>query len=214
MNSSAKLETLVNRDYEVKIGKYISQGLEVFKQCFGNMIGFTLLFAVINIVLALIPILGSIAGTIIGAPLAAGFTFVGLAVIRKQPYVFKDFFKGISNKYFIPIFLTSLVGGAITALGFILLIIPGIYIAICYTFAIQIAIDWDLDFWEALEMSRKVITRKWLSMFLFVSVLGLINMVGILLLGIGVLFTAPLTICAVLVAYNDILGNTSRIEFS
>jgi hypothetical protein len=214
MNSSTQLETLLNRDYEVKIGVYISQGFEVFKQCFGLMIGFTLLYAVINVVLALIPILGSIAGAIINAPLAAGFTFVGLAVIRKQPYVFKDFFKGISNKYFIPLFLTSLVGGAITALGFLLLIIPGIYISVCYIFAIQIAIDWDLDFWEALETSRKLITRKWLSMFLFVVVLALINTVGVLVLGIGALFTGPLTICAVIVAYNDILGNTSRLEFS
>jgi uncharacterized membrane protein len=160
------------------------------------------------------PILGNIATTLIVAPLMAGFTFVGLAVIRKQPYVFKDFFKGLSNKYFLQIFLISLVGGAITALGFLLLIIPGIYIAVSYSFAVQIAIDWELDFWEALEASRKLISKNWFSMFGFILVLTLINMAGILLLGVGIIFTAPLTICALLVAYDDILGNHNEPQLS
>jgi uncharacterized membrane protein len=212
--NSTKLETLLNRNYEIKIGEYISKGLEVFKQCFGSMIGFFFLTFAITLVLGFIPILGNIATTLIVAPLMAGFTFVGLAVIRKQPYVFKDFFKGLSNKYFLQIFLISLVGGAITALGFLLLIIPGIYIAVSYSFAVQIAIDWELDFWEALEASRKLISKNWFSMFGFILVLTLINMAGILLLGVGIIFTAPLTICALLVAYDDILGNHNEPQLS
>lgn len=208
--NSAKLETLISRNYEIKIGEYIGKGFEVFKQCFGSMVGFFLLTAVITFVLGIIPILGSIATAIIGAPLGAGFTFVGLSVIRGQSYTFKDFFKGFNNKYFLQLFLISIVGGAITALGFFLLIIPGIYIVVAYSFAVQIAIDWELDFWEALETSRKLITKKWLSMFLFLIVLTLINIVGLLLLGIGILFTVPLTICSMLVAYDDILGNRSE----
>jgi uncharacterized membrane protein len=141
-------------------------------------------------------------------------TFVGLAVIRKQPYIFKDFFKGLSNKYFLQIFLISLVGGAITALGILLLIIPGIYIAVSYSFAVQIAIDWELDFWEALEASRKLISKNWFSMFGFILVLTLINMAGILALGVGIIFTAPLTICTLLVAYDDILGNHNEPQLS
>ncbi len=210
--NSTKLEALVNRNYEIKIGEYIGKGFEVFKQCLGSMIGFFIFFiltAVITLALGLIPILGTIATAIIGAPLGAGFTFVGLSVIRRQSYTFKDFFKGFSNKYFLQLFLISIVGGAITALGFFLLIITGIYITVAYSFAIQIAIDWELDFWEALETSRKLITKKWFSMFIFLLVLTLINMVGALLLGIGILFTVPLTICALLVAYDDILGNHS-----
>jgi len=207
--TSAKLETLLNRNYEVKIGKYISRGFEIFKLNLGGFIGFFFLIALITLVLNLIPILGSIASSVIGAPLGAGFTFVGLAVIRRQPYTFQDFFKGLSNKYFLQIFLVSLVGGAITALGLFLLILPGIYISVCYVFALQIAINWELDFWEALEASRKLISRNWFSMFGFVFVLGLINIGGALLLGVGIFFTAPLTICALLVAYDDILGNNS-----
>ncbi|AFY74182.1 hypothetical protein Syn7502_02170 [Synechococcus sp. PCC 7502] len=212
--SSPQLETLLNRDYEIKIGEYISQGFEVLKQYFGSFIGFFFLTALITLALNLVPILGGIASSIIGAPLGAGFTFVGLAIIRKQPYVFNDFFKGLSNKYFLQIFLLSLVGGAITALGFLLLIIPGIYIAVSYAFALQIAIDWELDFWEALETSRKFVSKNWFSVFGFLLVLGLINLAGALVLGIGLFFTAPLTICSLLVAYNDILGNKPEPELS
>ena len=210
--NSTQLETLVNRGYQIKIGEYISQGFEVFKKYPSNFVGFFGLTALVAVVLNLIPILGGIASSIIGAPLGAGFTFVVLAIIRNQPFVFQDFFKGLNNKYFLQIFLISLVGGAITALGIFLLIIPGIYIAVSYSFAVQIAIDWELDFWEALETSRKLISKNWFSMFGFLLVLTMINIGGILLLGIGIFFTAPITICALIIAYNDILGRTSDSE--
>jgi len=222
--TSAKLETLLNRNYEVKIGKYISRGFGVYLSNLGGFIGLSFL-NLITIILYFIPGLGNIASSVLGA----GFTFVGLAIIRRQTYTFKDFFKGLS-KYFLRVFLVSLVGGAITVLGLTLWTLPGIYIGVCYVFALQIAIDWELDFWEALEASRKLISRNWFSMFRFVLVLGsinpgiallvwvsffrsgsitldLINLAGAAFLGISI-FLAPLTICAQLVAYDDIIGNS------
>jgi len=227
--TSAKLERLLNRNYEVKIGEYISRGFGVYLSNLGGFIGLSFLTTLITIILNFIPGLGNIASSVLGA----GFTFVGLAIIRRQTYTFKDFFKGLSNKYFLRVFLVSLVGMAITVLGLILWVLPGIYISVCYVFALQIAIDWELDFWEALEASRKLISRNWFSMFGFVLVLGsinpgiallvsvsfffnprsgsitldLINLVGAVFLGISI-FLAPLTICAQLVAYDDIIGNS------
>jgi len=37
-------------------------------------------------------------------------------------------------------------------------------------------------------------------------VLALINIVGALLLGVGVLVTIPLSVCAIAAAYEDIVG--------
>lgn len=57
-----------------------------------------------------------------------------------------------------------------------------------------------------MEASRKIITKNWFSMFGFILILGVINIAGILSLIIGLLFTAPLTECAMIAAYEDIVG--------
>lgn len=87
-----------------------------------------------------------------------------------------------------------------------LLIIPGFYLLIAYTFAIAFVAARNFDFWEALESSRKVITKNWFSFFAFGIVLFLINVVGFLIFGIGLLVTVPVSQCAIAAAFQDIVG--------
>ncbi len=204
------LDAVLQKDYEVNIGKYFGKGWEVLKPSFGQMIGFFLVTFLINLALAFIPILGQIASILINAPLAAGYTFVVLANLRGQSFVFNDFFKGLTNKYFLQLFLISLIGGLFIALGFLLLLIPGLYLSVAYTFAIQFAVDWDLGFFEALETSRKFVTKQWFQVFLLLLVIGLMNILGALLLGVGLFVTAPLSICIIVSAYDDLAGNKAN----
>jgi uncharacterized membrane protein len=88
----------------------------------------------------------------------------------------------------------------------ILLIAPGIYLAIAYIFTVPLIVGKKMEFWPAMEASRKLITKKWTSFFGFSLVLTLINFAGVLLCGVGLLFTAPLTICAIAAAYESIVG--------
>ncbi|MEE3718466.1 hypothetical protein V2H45_17130 [Tumidithrix elongata RA019] len=212
MNSSGneQLDAILQRDYEVNIEKYFRKGWEVLQPCFLPMIGFILVVFLINLVLAFIPILGSMASSLISAPLAAGYTFVVLAILRGRSFEFNDFFKGLTNKYFLQLFLISLVGGLLIFVGMICLLIPGIYLAVSYTFAIQFAVDWDLEFWQALETSRAFVTKQWLQVFILTLALGALNFVGLLCLGIGIFVTAPLSICIVISAYDDLAGNKAN----
>jgi uncharacterized membrane protein len=212
MNSSGneQLDAVLQKDYEVNVERYFRKGWEVIQQCFPQMVGFILGVMLINVVLAFIPILGQIASSLISGPLTAGYTFVVLAILRGQPFTFNDFFKGLTNKYFLQIFLISLVGGLLTALGFLFLILPGIFLAVCYTFAIQFAVDWDLEFFDALETSRKFVMKQWVQVFILLLALFVLNLLGILCLGVGILVTAPLSICIVISAYDDLAGNRAK----
>ena len=204
------LDTVLQKDYEVNIGKYFGKGWEILKLSFGQMVGFFLITFLINLFLGFIPILGQLASILINAPLAAGYTFVVLANLRGQSFVFNDFFKGLTNKYFLQLFLISLVGGLFIALGFLLLLIPGFYLSVAYTFAIQFAVDWDLEFFEALETSRKFVTKQWFQIFLLLLVIGLMNILGAFLLGVGLFVTVPLSICIMISAYDDLAGNKAN----
>jgi len=48
--------------------------------------------------------------------------------------------------------------------------IPGIYLIVAWIFAIPLAADKSLDFWTAMELSRKTVNRQWISIFLLLII--------------------------------------------
>jgi hypothetical protein len=52
--------------------------------------------------------------------------------------------------------------------------LPGIYLGVGYVFALPLVIDKKMDFWPAMEVSRRVVHHHWWSTFALVIVLGII----------------------------------------
>ena len=200
---SAKGEVALN-NYQFNFGEYLSKGWKVFAQNMGGFIGFTVVMILINMVLGVIPVIGQIATIVVGAPLMAGYYVVARKLMNDESTSFGDFFGGFD--YFLPLFLASLVSSIFIMIGMFLLLIPGIYLAVGYMFTSLVIINRELGFFEAVELSRKLITKKWFAFFGFSIVIMLINVVGLMLLGVGLLFTLPFTVCAIAVAYDDIVN--------
>ena len=202
------VDSIVQNGYTVKIGNYLEQGLALFKQNIGGFIGYIAILLVFGLVIGLLPDslsnLGSLIQLVVGGPLTAGFYIVAFKLLKGQKSEFADFFLGFNN--FLPFFLVSLVSTLLTALGIILIVLPGIYLAVAYSFAVPLVVARKFDFWEAMEGSRKIITKNWFSFFGLLIVLVLINVVGALLLGLGLLVTLPVTVCTIAVAFKDIVG--------
>ncbi len=199
-----KCEKLVREGYAFDMGAYISKGYDIFKQNIGAYVGFTFLYFAITVALRFIPILGPLASLFIAPALGIGFAIVARKINKGEPHEFGDFFSGFN--FIWQLFLRSFIGGILVGLAFLLLLIPGIYLGIAFSFASFIIVFTNKEFWPALDISRKIITKKWFSFFGFFIVLGLINILGIIALGIGLLFTIPITACAVYAAYEDIIG--------
>jgi uncharacterized membrane protein len=64
--------------------------------------------------------------------------------------------------------------------------------------------DKRLDFWSAMETSRRVVGKHWWWVFACLLVIGLVNLIGILVCCVGVLFTMPVAFAALLYAYEEI----------
>jgi hypothetical protein len=140
--------------------------------------------------------------TLLAPPLYAGFYLVANKISRGQEVVYPDFFGGF--RFWIPTAVISLLTQVLIAIGLIALIIPGIYLAVGYLFAIQMGIFGGLDPWSAMEWSRKLITRNWWRFFGLLLVLVVLNVLGLLLAGIGLLFTVPLTFLVLYVVFEEI----------
>ena len=134
-----------------------------------------------------------------------GLFAFNLKLIRGQSASFADAFAGF-GKAFGALTATNIVMTLLVYLGLALCLIPGIYLAIAWIFALPLVIDKKLGFWEAMELSRKVVTKNWWTVLALALLAGLVGSAGIVLCCIGVLFTVPLTYAVLMYAYEDIFG--------
>ncbi len=197
-------EKLINDGYEVDVSKYLKEGWETFKSRPGEFIVFTLIIAVVTALFSRLDVPGSLLASLVTAPLYAGFIIVVFLLFKGKEAQFGDFLKGFN--YFLPLVLASIVMSILITIGTFLLILPGIYLAVSYMFVTMLIVDYRMEFWQAMETSRKIVTKNWFSLFVLFLVLLVINLLGALALGIGLLVTMPLSVCSVCVAYRDIIG--------
>ena len=87
---------------------------------------------------------------------------------------------------------------------FLLGLIPVIYLSVSWAFALPLIIDKELDFWPAMETSRKVVSKHWWTVLGLSIICGLLSFVGLIACCVGVLFTAPISIGAMMHAYEKI----------
>jgi hypothetical protein len=186
------------------MGDYLKTGWELFKQYPGGFVGFFLLYIFVQAMFNSVPRFGWAIAVVIGTPMILGNFIVAAKLLQKQKVDFADFFAGF--QFFLPLVLLTLVSSVMIGLGFVLLIIPGIYLAVAYLFASILVIDQRLDFWPAMELSRNTVTPTFFAFFAFSLVLLVINAAGALLLGLGLFVTVPVSVCALTAAYADIFG--------
>jgi uncharacterized membrane protein len=184
--------------YEVRIGAWIGRGGELFGERWGPYVLFTL----INIAIGALG--RGLIQLVIGGHLAAGFYVFALRQARGQPADFGDFWRAFQA--FLPFFLLGILTKLLTGIGLVLCILPGIYLAVSYMLVYPILWDTGMDFWDAMELSRKVVTAHWFSWFAFALLIVAMNIAGVLLCGVGLLATIPISYCAVAAAYEEVLG--------
>lgn len=106
----------------------------------------------------------------------------------------------------LPIFLLYLAMTILIGIGFVLLVLPGIYLAIAFSVAVPLMLEKNLGVLEALETSRKVITKCWFRVFGLVLLMTLITAVSALPLGIGLIWTLPMMMLIFGIIYRDMFG--------
>jgi uncharacterized membrane protein len=190
------------------LGGYVKTGWDLFKQYPGGFVGFCLLYLLIQAVLHSIPYVGAVASFAISTPLLMGNFIVSAKLLHGQPTEFRDFFAGF--QYFLPLLLLSLVAGVFIAIGTMLLVIPGLYLIVAYIFASYLVVDRSLDFWPAMELSRRTVNPNRFGFFAFVLLVVLLNLVGALALGLALLVTIPLSFCTITVLYAETFGLQSN----
>lgn len=135
----------------------------------------------------------------------AGMFWFFLRCIRGESAKFEDLFAPFSVA-FLQTFLAGLVASLLASLGFMLCIIPGLVLMALWTFTWPLLMDKRLEFWPAMEVSRKVLWPNiWGVLWLWVLSF-LIMCLGLLCCYVGVFVAFPLVIAAQAYAYEDFFG--------
>ena len=112
--------------------------------------------------------------------------------------------KHFHSKYHVVLeyLVATVLYAAMVIVGFILLIIPGVYLALKYQFYKFLIVDKEMQPIEALkESARMTKGHMWQLFWLFWLALG-INILGLLALGVGLFITIPTTLLAYTFVYK------------
>jgi hypothetical protein len=158
-------EALVTkREPELRLGECLAAGWTFLGANAGFVIAAVFLTWVANLVFVgisvLVPLLGPIIYLCFNGVLMGGLYLACLRRMRGETVAPTEVFNGFKVA-FVQLLLTGLVSSLLTEFSFCFLILPAIYFAVAWTFALPLVADKQMPFWPAMEMSRKVVTRIW-----------------------------------------------------
>lgn len=182
--------------FSLSIESTLQQGFNILRKAPAEFI--------VSSVLGLIVFSNPVSGLLLGGPFMASYFHMAGLASRDQQIEFSDFFKGFDKA--LELIKLCLLIFLVVMLGFILLILPGIYFAVSYVFAHLFTWFYDMDPAEAIRLSRKTVSGNFGQILLLFLILAGINLLGLMALGVGILLTMPFSFCVVYAAFDDIIG--------
>jgi len=92
----------------------------------------------------------------------------------------------------------------VAVLGFVVAIIPAVYLNVSWIFSLPLIIDKQMNFWPAMGASWRMVGKHWWLVFGLLVVCGLIYLAGFLACCVGIFIALPIVLGALMYAYESI----------
>lgn len=221
---------LIARARPLDVFGCIGRSFDLWKTHLLPLVGVTALVFIAHFLAGMIPL----ASLVLTGVFFGGLYYYYLGKMRGEPRELGDAFAGFSKAFgplavcnlfltlivmvvsvvlIVPwIIILAMMGNGTIGNGALALVVPGmivcalpmIYLTVAWAFGFALIIDQGLSAWTALEVSRRVITKQWFRVFFVVFLGGIIASLGFIGLFIGIFFTIPIAIGALLYAYEDL----------
>jgi uncharacterized membrane protein len=179
---------------KAETGKWISAGWAMVTADLGNFVLITALFVVVN----------SFGSVVTQGPLQTGFHLYCAKKLYGRKAEVGDLFKGFD--YFLAAFVAALIIGCFVFAGTLLCIVPGLIVAAALKFTYLFILDKKMEFWPAIQASHEAVKNDYFGFTMFLLALACINFLGVLACVVGILVTIPLSIAAITIAYQEVVG--------
>lgn len=162
------------------IGSCISAGVDGFKKD-----------AVTHIVaVLLVAVVGGVTSGILSGPMIVGYFKMIKNAESSGKAELNDVFKGFDD--FLGAFLAYLVATVVVIIGFVLCIIPGFLIMALPYLALYLVSEGEKDGIKAFTRAFDIIKANLIPSCLCAFVLGIVGSLGVILCGVGIIFTLPI----------------------
>ncbi|HOY37928.1 MAG: hypothetical protein KBB11_05835 [Bacteroidales bacterium] len=194
--------------YEFRFVEYFKNGFRLFKKYPFGFLSYGINISLVIYFSGFLGIPGSIISNLLQPVFLAGIYIVANDLLREQTPGYTRFFSGFEQ--FAKLFVAQIVTFSLVFLGLLLLVLPGIYLAVCYSFTVFFIVFMKYDYRKAMDWSRKIVRINFWPVLGFMLVIGLINVLGALAFGIGLAFTLPFTACVMFSAFEDVISTAAE----
>jgi len=200
---------------KIDIKKAVGYGWDSIKKDFWYFVAIALIYETISAFPSFIK------NESISSFVAFAVMLLTILMIAGQLKISLEYYKGnkiaIENiltqtKYFWRIVGASILIALIVMGGFLLLIVPGIYWALKYQFALNLIVDKDLSISEAMTKSGEITKGVKLRLLWFDIITGLVSLLGLIAFGIGILVALPVVWLAEIHVYKQLLAENNSKE--
>lgn len=155
--------------------------------------GFGLMYWVIQLV-----------SMVVLAPMAAGLMMICIKHSVGSPIEFGEIFKHFDKT--LNLFITSLLMYIAIGIGFLLLVLPGIYLMVAFSMAMPLVVEKNMSPIDALKTSLKTVNHKWFNMGGLILLSIVVIAAGAIALLVGLVWAIPVVSLAYAICYRNIFG--------
>jgi len=178
-------------------------GWNTLKKNFRFFLGMLAIVLVVNVLVGLVissfseeapkvlVMVVSVISWVLDLLISIGVIKITLKFCDQEPTTYRDLFS--AYRLLLNYLVGSIVYGIIVAIGFVFLIIPGIYLAVKYQFYEYLIVDKGMGPIEAIKRSGVLTEGVKRNLVLFWLALVGINILGLIALGVGLIATVPVS---------------------
>jgi hypothetical protein len=159
---------ILAREPELRLAECLRSGGSFFAANPGFVLGAVTLTWLLNGAMMFFPFIGGILHLILGGVLTGGLYFACLRRMRGERATVGSIFDGF-KLCFVQLMLAGAITKLLSQFALLLCLLPGIYLFVAWIFVLPLVADKRLEFWSAMELSRKIVTRVWFSIFLLLA---------------------------------------------
>lgn len=160
---------ILAREPDLRIGECLGNGLDFLRSHLGFVFGAVTLAWLLNGLMMFLPFIGGILHWLLSGVLMGGLYLACLRRARGELVSVGSLFDGFKD-HFVQLMLAGALTKLLSQLGLLLCVLPGVYLLIGWLFVLPLVADKRMEFWSAMELSRKVVTRVWFQVFMLMLV--------------------------------------------
>lgn len=169
--------------------------------------GLTLVYGVGIAAISMIPIVGNFLST----PFTAGYMYCLIKIRRGDSIDYPDVFWAFMDFNRLgQLLLAGVITGFLTVIGFILLVVPGVWFIVASSLTTAFLVLKDTDALTAIRLSKDSVRGNWWKVLLLLIAMGLLVFAGMMCFLIGVLIALPVSSLMLVTAAETLSGSDNK----